>query len=158
MNYNKFAILLIILYLPQVLFAQSSGSSLTICLNKTTQALSAKTACSKTETVIAGKNLLTTTSINYDTCYQTSAKKSGSTFDGRIAIGLLCKQKTDLLLNDQFLSNESTGAKPVLESKRLIMNGKTPNGVEYGMIASGGANKFYEVQVTAVCCPTIQIK
>ncbi len=158
MNYNKLAILALIIALPHALYAQSSGTSLSLCLNKSTQTLSIKATCSKTETVVSGKNILTSTSINYDSCYQTSAKKSGSNFDGRVAVGILCKQKTDLLLNDQFSTTGSSGAKPVLESKHLVFNGKIPNGVEYSMLASGGVNKFYEVQITAVCCPTIQIK
>ena len=92
-------------------------------------------------------------SINLGACYQTTAKKSGSTFDGRVAVGILCKQKTDLLLNDQFSTNDTTSAKPVLERRRLVLSGTIPNGVEYGLLATGGVNKFYEVQIAATCCP-----
>ena len=162
MNISKALLAIFILGSSHSAFAQSI---LNVCLNKTTQRLTARASCASTETVVTGKNLATatatpaaSTSINFAACYQTSAKKSGSTFNGRIAVGVLCKQKTDLLLNDQFSSTDSTGAKPVLESKSLVITGKIPNGVDYGMIATGGANKFYEVQITATCCPIVTTK
>ena len=147
--------------------AQSS-TSFVICLNKSSQKLVVKQSCSARESLVSGKNLSSTTStpaikptatpgptgtIDFSNCYSTSAKKAGSPFDGRIAVGLLCKQGTDLLLNEQFVVNESSGAKSVLESKRLIIKGKFPNGVEAGFLATGGVNKYYEVQLAAVCCP-----
>jgi len=152
-------------------FGQSS--SLVVCLNKTTQRITVKSSCARTETLVCAKNLSSTeaaskpttaptlgstssaSSFNYADCYKTSARKSGSTFDGRIAVGLLCKQSSDLLLNDQFATSDSSGAKPVLESKRLVINAKVPSGVEYGFLASARVNKFYEVQVSAVCCPAV---
>jgi hypothetical protein len=154
---------------PQVM-AQSSTATV-LCLNRSTQELKIRTSCLSNETLVSGKNLVTAVAtakpdttvtakytLNLDTCYKTTAKKSGSTFDGRVSVGLLCKLKTDLLLNDQFTTTDSTNSKPVLERRRLSMSGNLPNGVEYGLIASGGNNKFYEVQVAAVCCPTVTSK
>lgn len=151
--------LMLIAILSESCLAQSKG--LPLCLNKATKKVVAKSFCSKNETEINSANLLLSSdkpstvsgSINYASCYQTSARKSASSYDGRIGVGLLCRDKNDLLLNDQFDVSETSGAKPALERKRIILNNNIPNGVEYGMIATAGGNRFYEVRVAATCCP-----
>lgn len=150
--------------------ASAQTGTLVVCLNKTTQKITVKGSCSSGESVVSGKNLGSTVSttakptatpapgasgsVNYAACYSTSAKKAASTFDGRVAVGVLCTKTTDILINDQFSTSDNTTAKPVVERKDLVLKGKTPNGVSYGFLATGGANKIYEVQVTALCCPT----
>ena len=148
-----------------------NAATAVVCLNKATQKVAVRNLCITGEVTISGKNLVvntattvtptpipfsgTTPAINYAGCYVTSAKKSASAFDGRVAVGVLCSRTTDIMINDQFNTSETSGAKPVLEHKEVRLSGKLPNGVEYGMLALGGVNKFYEVQVSIVCCPFV---
>jgi hypothetical protein len=103
-----------------------------------------------TGTAIPGGNPAATDSADLSTCYRTSGTSRGSPQDGLVSVAVQCNRTTQVMLASEFSSVDKTNAAPSLESSTIIYSGNVPNGIQ--MSVRGATNKFFTLNVTAVCC------
>ncbi len=103
-----------------------------------------------TGTAVPGGNPAATESADLSTCYRTSGTSRGSPQDGLVSVAVQCNRTTQVMIASEFSSVDKTNAGPSLESSTIIYSGNVPNGIQ--MSVRGATNKFFTLNVTAVCC------
>ena len=89
--------------------------------------------------------------LDYSKCYTSSGTKAATNANGKIAVGVMCKNAQDVLVGHEFSIKDTTQAKAALSGIKLVYSGGVPNGAE--LQATGASNARYSFTVKVACCP-----